>query len=168
MDKTACVRRGKTEEELAGDLNRFANGEPAACHAQPQRFPVEELGDEKGRRADAHIENGHDVRMRQRGHRPRLLLEAMQSRRVRGLRKHLDGHVTIETRVAGPVDLAHTSGPDQRVDLIRTEARACGERHGTANYKSLVLAPRSHRHATSAYRAAVATRKPGKCLRLLL
>src|SRR5262245_909953 len=116
MDKAAGMRCGKAGEKLAGDLDRFANGEPAAGHAQPERFAVEELGDEKGRRADAHVEDGHDVRMRQRGHRSCLLLEPMQSRLVRGLRKHLDGHIAMETWVASAVDLAHTSGTDQRMN----------------------------------------------------
>jgi hypothetical protein len=43
--------------------------------------------------------------------------------------EHLDGHVAIEAWVARSVHLAHTSGPDQRVDFIGTETCACGEGH---------------------------------------
>ena len=46
---------------------------------------------------------------------------------VRG--QDLDGNRAIEAGVARLVDLAHATGPDGRVDLIRAEANAGEKRH---------------------------------------
>ena len=54
-----------------------------------------------------------DVRMAQRRDRAGLALEALASllrRRVRG--QDLDGDDSLEARVAGPVDLAHSPRPE--------------------------------------------------------
>jgi hypothetical protein len=44
----------------------------------------------------------------------------------------LDRDDAIEPRVAGPIDLAHATGPDGRDDLIRPEANAGRKVHGAA------------------------------------
>src|SRR5262249_58089252 len=61
---------------------------------------------------------------------PRLLLEALQPRRIRRQlrRQHLDRHLARETRVPRPVHLSHPPGAQRRQDLVRTEAGA--RRHG--------------------------------------
>jgi len=48
-------------------------------------------------------------------------------RRERG-RQDLDRHVPTEARIAGAVDLSHTTGPDD--DLIRAEPAVGLEGHG--------------------------------------
>ena len=71
--------------------------------------------------------------MVQRGRRTRLLLEAVEPVGVggKGGREDLDGDVPAEARVARAIDLAHAAGADERDDLIRAEAGAGRECHGT-------------------------------------
>ena len=45
-------------------------------------------------------------------------------------RKHFDGDVAAEPRVASPVHLAHAAGADGRDDFVRAEARANEDVHG--------------------------------------
>jgi hypothetical protein len=40
-----------------------------------------------------------------------------------------DRNMAIEARIAGAIDLAHSAFPEQRKDLVRTEAVTCGKRH---------------------------------------
>src|SRR4029453_12359703 len=56
--------------------------------------------------------------------RARFGVEAFAKLGVRGKgrRKDLDGHDSIETRVAGLVDLAHPARAEERRDLIHAEA----------------------------------------------
>lgn len=72
----------------------------------------------------ADVMNGENVGMVQRRGRPRFLIEPLHAVTVG--RKHgrqdLDGDVTPQPRVAGPVDLTHPAGADQSGDLIRAEA----------------------------------------------
>jgi hypothetical protein len=46
-----------------------------------------------------------------------------------GLGQDLDGHVALQLRVRGPVDLAHAAGADLRGDLIGTDTAAGCQRH---------------------------------------
>lgn len=41
-----------------------------------------------------------------------------------GIRKNLDGHVAVEPRVAGAIDLVHAAGAERRENFVRAEARA--------------------------------------------
>jgi hypothetical protein len=72
-----------------------------------------------------------DVRVRQRGDRLRLALEASERVGVAGdaLGQHLDRHFPLEPRVACPVDLAHPAGAERRDDLVRSQPRSGGESH---------------------------------------
>ncbi len=80
----------------------------------------------------ADVEQRADVRMRELRDDAGFALEALA--RVgagRDLRvEDFDGDDALETRVAGPVDLAHTSTANRRDDLVRAEARAGGKAHG--------------------------------------
>ena len=71
-----------------------------------------------------------DVRVVERRGRPRLLLEAADAVRV-GCEpggQHFDRHGPPEARVAGAVHLAHAPRADARLDLVRSEPNAPGER----------------------------------------
>ena len=73
-----------------------------------------------------------DVRMVQRRRWP-----ALRARTCPGVRlprqvigQDLDGHRSIEPRVAGPIDLAHPTGADERDDLVVAQAGAGSQGHG--------------------------------------
>ena len=72
--------------------------------------------------------NGDDVRMVQRRGGAGFTLEALDAigigRQVAA--NHLDRDGASETRVAGPVDLAHATCAEQRKDLVRAKASAWG------------------------------------------
>jgi hypothetical protein len=62
------------------------------------------------------VEDRTDVRMAERRQSLGLALESSSQLRSTGdlLGKDLDGHHTIETLVAGSIDLSHAASPDQR------------------------------------------------------
>lgn len=86
-----------------------------------ERLSFEQLHDEE---VVADVEEGADVRVRELRDRLRLSLEANLQLHIRSevIRENLDRDLAIEARVAPLPDLAHTSGPETRDDLIRTEA----------------------------------------------
>ena len=47
----------------------------------------------------------------------------------KGLRKHLDGDITLEAHIARLPHFAHTSGTKTRRDFIRTDSAARADRH---------------------------------------
>ena len=61
----------------------------------------------------------------------RFLLEAPQAIRIGGERRgqNLDRHVTVESGVARPIDLAHTAGTDRGDDFVVIETRPLDEAH---------------------------------------
>ena len=77
---------------------------------------------------------GADVRVVQRGDRTRFLFEACQPAGVarEDFQKDSDRGVAIEPRVAGFVDLTHSTGAEWRLDFVRTETRASDEHQRNA------------------------------------
>ncbi len=75
--------------------------------------------------------NVRDVRVVEGGEHLRFAAEAREPIRIArdGRDQNLDGHVAIELRVAGAIDLAHAAGAEQRDDVIGAELRAGIERH---------------------------------------
>ena len=95
-----------------------------------QRLAVEILHDEVvDRLVTADIVDGTDVRMRERGNRPRLALESRAAIRIGRQvgRQHLHRHRAIEPRVARFVDLAHAARAEGGEDLVWAESSAGGE-----------------------------------------
>ena len=84
-----------------------------------------------------------DVRVIQRGERPRLALEAGQPIRVPGkdVRQDLERNLAGEPRVPRAVDLAHAARPSGE-HFVRTDAGACKQRHGWRHYRR--VPERSH------------------------
>src|SRR2546426_7359951 len=86
--------------------------------------------------------DGGDVRMVERGQRPRLTEEALARLRiaVELRREHLERHVTFEARIAREIDDAHASTPQlaenriraDRVRYPRTGRRCRGPRRRTS------------------------------------
>jgi len=94
--------------------------------------PFDEFHDQ---RADAagflEAVNVGDVRVIQRGERLRFACEAREPVGVRRkqLRQHLDGHVAIQSGIAGAKDFAHAADAQGRDDLVRPETGACSKCH---------------------------------------
>ena len=77
-----------------------------------------------------------DVRVRERGDRARLPLEAGEGIGVAGepLGHDFDGDLAAEARVARTVDLPHAAHAEDGDDLVGAEASAWGESHGKARW----------------------------------
>ena len=132
MHDAARMRSGHTLCDLECVRDRASGRQCAAFEAGPQRFAVDELGDdERGVAVADELEDRQDVRMRQPGDAHRLALEPREPGRIgRQLRgEHLDGHVAIEPRIARPIDVAHPAGADGGDDFIVSKTGAGRQRH---------------------------------------
>ena len=78
-------------------------------------------------RCCAHIEDRQDVGMQKRRNRVRFALEPRQRFWIgrRGGSNDLDCDVTIQTRVAGAIDLAHAARSERRQDRVRPKRLPC-------------------------------------------
>ena len=93
----------------------LAPGQPLAVEALPQRLPLQQLHHGEADPAVLpEVVDGEDVRVRQRGDRLGLALEARRGLGLVGqaLGQDLDRHVASEARVPRPVDLAHAAGAE--------------------------------------------------------
>jgi hypothetical protein len=70
-------------------------------------------------------------RLIERGERFGLPLEPRHTFGIirKRLGEDLDGHVAIDLRIAGAVDLTHPAGPTGRLDLICADPRARRQAH---------------------------------------
>ena len=114
--------------ERLGDLDGRAQGlrERHRPFAQPrrQRFTFEILHDEEVEPVlVTHLVDRTDAWMRQSRDGAGLVRETRPATRIGcGVRReHLDGDVAIESRVAGPVDLAHPPCADKTLDVENPE-----------------------------------------------
>ena len=87
--------------------------------------------------------------MVERGQQLRLAREARSALRIgdEDVGQDLDRDVAIELRIASAIDLAHSAGPKRAEDLVRTEARAGGQRHAipSSPWCNSIVAPRTAR-----------------------
>jgi hypothetical protein len=94
-----------------------------------QRAALEEAhGEEMAAVVLAHLVDGDDVRVVERGRRLRLVAEAMDGGLVGepGAQDHLERHGAAEARVARLVDDAHAAAAELLEDLVVGEARRVG------------------------------------------
>jgi hypothetical protein len=86
-----------------------------------------------------------------RGHSHRLAAQTLARERVsRQLAwQQLDGDLTIEPRVPGAIDLAHTSGPEGGHNLVAAESRAGRKRQAWQTGRILARMRGSNRIAVS-------------------
>ena len=96
---------------------------PRACaaEARAQRLAFQQLGDRVMNAVlRAEIEDGQDVRMRQRGHRARLAIETVERRTValEVRRQDLDCYIAVQPRILGAVNLAHPADGDELEDRV--------------------------------------------------
>ena len=75
--------------------------------------------------------NVRDIGVVERGQNLGLALEAGQPVLIgcHGGRQDLQGHLTLQLGVAGPIDLAHTARAEMADDLVGSEAGAGSQRH---------------------------------------
>ena len=125
MHDPLLVRGRETLGHPAGELHRLALRERSSRQPRAHRLALEQL--RHGVRDPAvvaEVEDGQDVRVRERGDRLGLPLEALQGGRVPRQvgRQDLQRHVAVELRVARPVDLAHAADAERREDLVGAQA----------------------------------------------
>src|SRR5688572_17101595 len=113
------------------EIERLRQRQRSARETRRERLPVNELHDEKvDARLVPDVVNRADVGMAERGDRPRFALKALPAHAIGlVLGKNLDRNIAIEPGITGPVDLAHPSGTQRRLDLIGPEPRAGVQRH---------------------------------------
>jgi hypothetical protein len=91
----------------------------------------------------------------------RLALEPGAPVRIRhqGIRQYLHDDEAAESRVAGPIDLAHPAGPERAHDLIRSHA-CPGRQHSMVSpaHASSRLRKRSRRYGTARWSARSSAR----------
>ena len=132
MDDALPVRGGETPGDLERVVHSLLLSDRTGLEPPAQRLPLEKLhhrvGDPPLR---AEVEDGQDVRMRERRDRFRLALEAGQRVGIGGdgLREDLDRHVSVQLLIPRAVDLPHSTGAQRREDLVCTEAGPGGNRH---------------------------------------
>ena len=134
MDDAGAMGAVERVADLDGQRQRVIDGK-ARRSVQPirERLAFEMLEDQVVELAvAADVVDRADVRVVQRGDRPRLVLEAQPRFRVGRERagQHLDGDRAIEPGVARAVDLAHSARAERGDDFVGTETGARVERHG--------------------------------------
>ena len=89
--------------------------------------PSSKLGDQKRRAVVlADVMNGENVGMVERGHCPRLLLEATQAVGFagEGFRKNFQSDIAPQARIFGAINLSHAACAQRRLDFVGTEFRS--------------------------------------------
>ena len=128
----AAARPSATLRRVLGGL---AHADRPLAQPRAHRLALEELRHhEEPIALLAGVVDRDDVGVRERRHRLRLGLEAGERVGVIGevLGQDLDRHVALEAGIAGAVDLPHPAGAERRDDLVRAEAVAGREAHGSA------------------------------------
>ena len=130
VDDTFCVRGGETVGHVRHQLDRVAPGQWAARQAGAQVLAFQQL-DHRDRLAidERELVNGHDVRVRNRGDRSCLVLEALPHLHIVGemVGQHLERDVAAQPRVAGAIDLTHATGADGREHFELRETCTWGQ-----------------------------------------
>src|SRR4051812_24805201 len=116
MDDAGVVGGRQCAGDSGGDVDHFANVEPARGHPLAQRFAFDVLGGDVMRAAVlADLINRDDVRMIERRGRARLALKAAYALLVprESHRQQLERDLAIERLILGKIALAHPAGADE-------------------------------------------------------
>ena len=124
VDDALLVRGFERLGDLSGDVEGFVDRDGALRDAIRQRRAFHQLHHERDgpvRFLEA-VDRG-DVGMIQRRQDFRFALEARQPLRVTGdrSRQHLDGDLSLQVRIGGPIHHAHAAGAKRRGDFVRTK-----------------------------------------------
>ena len=127
MDDALPVRCGETLGNLERVVYSLLLGDRTGVELPAQRLAFEKLHHGVGDPPlGTEVEDGQDVRMRERRDRFRLALEPSQRVDIScdRLREYLDCDVPVQLPVPRPVDLPHATGAQRRKDLIGAETCA--------------------------------------------
>ena len=146
VDDALVVRGGQALRHARRVLGGLAHADRPLAQPRAHRLALEQLRHhEEPIALLAGVVDRDDVGVRERRHRLRLGLEAGERVGVIGevLGQDLDRHVALEAGVAGAVDLPHPAGAERRDDLVRAEAVAGREAHGSAAIHTSASSDRS-------------------------
>jgi hypothetical protein len=113
---------------LRGDLDGFTRGQRSTFDETVERLARNQFGcDPVGAVVAADVVNGDDVGVIEGAGRARFALETGDAIRVaRHARwQHLDGHVSLQARIASPPDLAHAPAAKEFHNLEVAQLRPC-------------------------------------------
>jgi hypothetical protein len=116
MDDACSVRPGQSSRDLNGNANRLLDRQRTLLETRGEGVAFQVFEDEKiGVAVAPEIVQGTDIRMIERGHRSRLALEAFAQSWVarHACTEDLDGDNSIESRVHGAIDLAHSASSER-------------------------------------------------------
>src|SRR5262245_14516566 len=124
VDDPVVMGRFEPFGDLLSDRQRFVDRYRSLLQALGERRTFDELHDQEVS-VTVVLEpvDGRDVRMIERSGHARLAAEARDPLGIAGyiVRQDLDRDLTIETRVAGTIDLAHAARPQTLQDLVGPE-----------------------------------------------
>ena len=135
MHNPLVVCHGQRFGDGDPDLQNFVQRQRSSTEALRESFPFQKLHHQiviAVLRTD--VVKVADMRMVERGNGPSFAFHALlQFRRRRKMgSENLNGDGSIQAGVPGAIYLAHASGPQRRLDLIRPEFHARGKGHGWA------------------------------------
>jgi hypothetical protein len=84
----------------------------------------------------ADVMNGENVGVVERGHGPRLLLEAAQAVRFvgGGFQNNFQSDIAPQSLIPCPIHFSHAPCPHRGQDFVRTNLQPRSQRHGGRNY----------------------------------
>ncbi len=132
MDDSLFMGRGQAMRNLHRKLDRFASRQRPIPQTVAQRGALQKFRDQIGRAlVGADIVDGQNVGMVECAGGASFLFEAAKAVEVagEGSGQDLDGNVTSQARILGPIHLAHAACPKRRDDLVRAEFAAGGQGH---------------------------------------
>ena len=124
MNDPVLMCRFQRLGDLPRDRQRVSDWYRASCDQIGQRLTLYQFHDQPAHAAGFFkAVNDGDVGMIQRCQHARLALESTDPFWIRreGSRQHLDGHLAPELGVPRPVDLAHPTRAEQRLNLVGAE-----------------------------------------------
>ncbi len=133
MNNPNLVRPRQGVGNLRRDGDCLAKRNGAGHQRLSHRFTTNQFhGDEVRVFHTAELINGDNIRVVKRGGGTGFRLKAGQGFRMRMMphRNRLNCDFTPQTRVAGAVNFAHTSGPESLEDFVGAEARSRQQRRG--------------------------------------
>ncbi len=130
VNDVLLVRRFERLSDLLRDGQRFIKGDRAACNALGQVVAFDEFHHERGD-APALFQAvyGGNVRVVQRGEDFGFALKTREPIVVSGQRgrQDLEGDLTLQLRIGGPIHLPHPAFADLRNDFVDAEASVGGK-----------------------------------------
>jgi len=121
VDNTLLVRSLERRRDILTHLQCRRDRQRSTRQPTLERVALDELEDKEANPVGfLQTVNARDVRMIERGHESRLLLESVEASRILAclIEQELDGNVTPETVVARTVYLAHPPGAESANDLV--------------------------------------------------